>query len=71
MPLTLKSPSSLLKVPNPTTAAATRTSKQQYRKSSIKPLGCIFISNQFGPGGGGGEGLIETGNLFERESYLV
>ena len=69
MPLTLKSPSSLLKLPNPATATATRTSKEQYRKSSIKPLGCIFISNQFG--WGGGEGLIETGNLFERGAYLI
>ena len=71
MPLSLKSPSSLL--PNPATATATRTSQEQYRKSSIKPLGCIFISNQFGRGGGlnrDGE-LIWAGGLFDLEQMMV
>ena len=68
MPLSLKSPSSLL--PNPTTATATRTSQEQYRKSSIKPPR-VHIYFKAIWAGGGGEGLIETGNLFERESYLI
>ena len=40
--------------------------KTKNRKSSIKSPGGLFISNPFGGGGG----LIETGDLFERGGLI-
>lgn len=40
-----------------------------YRKSSINPPGLLILNTFEGAGGGGG--LLETGDIFERGAYLI
>ena len=46
-----------------------------YRKSSINPLGGLFVSSTFEGGGGGGlletEGFLEGGGLFNLAKMVV